>query len=931
MVELDLKNGYLQGARMQTKDARVAMLNPDGRSARYLLGPIYGYPNAGIHFDIAMCQSLPPEVTDKGYVDDMVDGKHTVVKFLHSHIKTLRALLDNNNTISIKKYWLRQRLEKFGAIVSPSGVSVDTQVLQDLVALQTPKSLEDFKSQAHKILYFGQFIPTIAQGISKISDYWHKKTEMPSKVQREKDWGDVIALVRKHITLNHFDPSLQTFVGLDWSETGEFYMMFQVDERVQGNPAVHIVSHSQKLHKTKYERTAPAFTGELANTTRAFRELEHELSRCASTTVMILDCQPIVKASLNDFRSLFTIGNKKHQRELMEFLHVYPSLNVRFVHINRELNPICDFYSYKDVEEPQFRPLQRRTGEAKDGELLYSSSESPAGEGKIGRRYAMMSVDHDAKPDTRKKQYEERLQFLENAADKNPTDEFAPILRLIKDGRVLDVQELKPILHDDDLREVTLLTGKPNLIEFKGEKIYVRGDLYLPPKVRFEAIRKAHSIPEAGHFAYATTMHNLQGFYFPGMAKDVEAFIKLCGPCDRENGGPEKVVPRPNPVFYPFEKIYIDFKPAGKDDDVKGFIVIKESCLGVVSITSTDSKETGAWIHAVNKWIATYGPFQELTSDCDAAITSKAFMSFAERLGFKIRTTSPYNKSNGCVESEMKLINWYLAKVGGDQSDLGSMAEKMAIALNSRARFRCAGLFLNVYGLIRGFYSRSIAERTLGVDLQHILGEFNLVDWIISSAQTRGEFIKQNLDRRGIPFEPKDLTGSGYPEMYPVGTRVWVTTKALPSDIVGNRKTTAKGTGPFEIVMWKDSGMTAQLKELNKPSHVIERNVRFFYPVNAEKKDAVGAKEYQIEEILGEKRTGRGLKPTHYLVHFTGYGPEYAEWTPVENITADELLQTWKQLPLQVRKERTEKALKMQAKDSPARRDGYRRAAGPKQ
>ena len=532
MSEADLKNGYLQGNRMNPKDARVAMLNPDGKSARLLLGPIYGYPNAGIHFDAALCQSLPPQVTDKGYVDDLVDGKHTVLSFLKGHNETLRALLENNNTISMKKYWLRQYMSKFGAFVSPDGIAIDTRPLQDLLDIKTPNSLEDFKSQSHKVLYFGQFIPFVAAAISKISNYWHGKSEMPSKEQRVEDWSRVMDLVRKHVTINHFDPSLQTFVGLDWSETGEFYIVFQVLEKPNGDASVHVVSHSQKLHKTKYEQTAPAFTGELANLTRAARDLEFDLGRCISKPVILMDCEPIVKASLTDFRSLFTIGNKKHQRDLMEFLHVYPSINATFVHLKRERNAICDFYSYLDVIMPAYRFIQSRSGEASDGATLFSALETPSGE-ETRKTQTQEIAAAGVKTESQVKGYKDRLALLENAADKNPTDEYAPLLRLIKDGKALNLDDLVHTLHKDDFDSISQLVGKPDLIEFKGDgdsKIYVRGELYVPPRARYDTIRKAHSIPEAGHFAFGTTMYNLQGLHMPGKREDVEAYINLCGP-----------------------------------------------------------------------------------------------------------------------------------------------------------------------------------------------------------------------------------------------------------------------------------------------------------------------------------------------------------------------------------------------------------------
>src|SRR3990167_8951644 len=91
-----------------------------------------------------------------------------------------------------------------------------------------------WRISSHKVIrcfIFGQFIPFVAAAISKISNYWHNKSEMPSKEKRVNDWECVLDLIRKHVTINHFDASLQTFVGLDWSETGEFYIVFQVYDR----------------------------------------------------------------------------------------------------------------------------------------------------------------------------------------------------------------------------------------------------------------------------------------------------------------------------------------------------------------------------------------------------------------------------------------------------------------------------------------------------------------------------------------------------------------------------------------------------------------------------------------------------------------------------------------------------------------------------
>ena len=81
-----------------------------------------------------------------------------------------------------------------------------------------------------------------------------------------------------------------------------------------------------------------------------------------------------------------------------------------------------------------------------------------------------------------------------------------------------------------------------------------------------------------------------------------------------------------------------------------------------------------------------------------------------------------------------------------------------------------------------------------------------------------------------------------------------------------------------------------------------------------------------MEEILGERRHGR--KVSKYLVHFSGYGAERAEWVSAKSMSADDLLSKWNLLSIDERKSRTAKALAMQVKDSPSIKAGYQCVKG---
>ena len=134
-------------------------------------------------------------------------------------------------------------------------------------------------------------------------------------------------------------------------------------------------------------------------------------------------------------------------------------------------------------------------------------------------------------------------------------------------------------------------------------------------------------------------------------------------------------------------------------------------------------------------------------------MNSNDMKQFAIKYGFVIRTSSTRNKSNGGVETRMKLINWYLAKNAGTQRDIIQLVTDLVISLNSRNTHKIAGANVSAYGLLRGSAMPSIAERRAGFETSTTA---NLVEYVCDMAKMRGEAMKQSLERRGVTFAPED-------------------------------------------------------------------------------------------------------------------------------------------------------------------------------
>ncbi|KAK9395596.1 hypothetical protein NXF25_018957, partial [Crotalus adamanteus] len=89
-------------------------------------------------------------------------------------------------------------------------------------------------------------------------------------------------------------------------------------------------------------------------------------------------------------------------------------------------------------------------------------------------------------------------------------------------------KRLKEDLKTDSwfLENKTIVTYRDGLA-WKGLK------LYLPETLRVQALQRSHDIKQAGHFGYLKTLHLIQWqFWWPGLKKDVENYVKSCATCE---------------------------------------------------------------------------------------------------------------------------------------------------------------------------------------------------------------------------------------------------------------------------------------------------------------------------------------------------------------------------------------------------------------
>ncbi|XP_055527105.1 uncharacterized protein K02A2.6-like [Wyeomyia smithii] len=185
-----------------------------------------------------------------------------------------------------------------------------------------------------------------------------------------------------------------------------------------------------------------------------------------------------------------------------------------------------------------------------------------------------------------------------------------------------------------------------------GALIFINNRVILPYTLRDRALTSAHH----GHMGAVSMKKILRNyFWWPGMSKQVENFVKGCETCFRlsKKNPPIPLTNRELPEG-PWEILQIDFftfKGCGSGE----FLVVVDTYsryLHVVEMKNTDAEHTNA---ALNQISQTWGYAMAIHSDNGPPFQSEKFVKKWEERGVRIRKAIPLSaQSNGAVECQNK-------------------------------------------------------------------------------------------------------------------------------------------------------------------------------------------------------------------------------------------------------------------------------------
>jgi len=190
--------------------------------------------------------------------------------------------------------------------------------------------------------------------------------------------------------------------------------------------------------------------------------------------------------------------------------------------------------------------------------------------------------------------------------------------------------------------------------------------LFVPQNMKQDILAEAHGGQFTGHDGiYKTRERILQCYYWPGMDRDINDFIKSCVKCQQrvKNNKTNNTLLQPLPqCSTPNQRIHADlFGPLKTSGSGKKHILcITDAMTKYVELVAIPDKEAQTVAEAIfNRWICRYGSPLQITTDGGKEFCSKLSDRLYDLMKIDHLTTSPYHPQ---CNSQAEVVNKTIAK-----------------------------------------------------------------------------------------------------------------------------------------------------------------------------------------------------------------------------------------------------------------------------
>ena len=833
------------------------------------------------------------------YIDDVLiysDGS------LSDHRKKVKQVLaklrDAGLQLDIEKSEFEVQFVKYlGYIIEAGGgIRVDPDKVAAIRTWEVPKTVKGVRGFVGFANYYREFIPrfsNIATPLTALTKkdapfYWTDQCQEAFETLKER-------LISAPL-LAHWDPDKKTVVEADSSGYAIGGCLSQYDEEGALHPVAY---HSQK--KTPGEANYPVHDKELSAIICCLQQWDSELRSTKSFTV------------LSDHQSLEYFMRKQRLSERqMRWSLIMSRYNFGIAHRPGKLSVAPDALSRreqdlpKDAQDERLRDRQQQlltrgpdglirsnsVGEDPPEELETLSEQEPVSIsaawllGGDGDQDDEEEVPHDDPPQN--PFLDPPLQGLwEEGLQKN--HRYWAIRQLVMKGaRQLPPKWGLPI----SISECSIDDQK---------RLRWRDRIWIPnyEPLRTAVIQHMHDSSLTGHPGRDMTKSLISRFYaWPGLSQDVRRFLHNCDVCGRKSvwrqqkKGLLKPLPIPDRMWAEISVDFITGVPPSKRSGAPTIMVITDRLFkGVIfePMTGTTSEETAKAL----LWclIRHHGLPRAIVSDRGTQFVGYMWKRTCELLGVQRRLSTAFHpETDGATERMNQVVEDYLrAYVSYAQDDWEELLPVAMLAINNRT---ASSTGLSPFYASHGYHVDPIrTEETLresGLTPREKGEAFvarlkEATDWAQAAIATAQEQQERHANSTRQPAE-----------QYRVGDKVWLRLKNVKTDrpsrkldwlnakymvteLVGShacRLDTPPGIhNVFHVSLLKRSGdnpLPSQATDEAQPAAVIT---------------ADGNQEWEVEEILGSKRKGRG-----YQVKVKWVGYTKPTWEPLREFVETEAL-----------------------------------------
>ena len=724
---LDLTSGYHQ-LGLHEKDWPKTAFNTHIGKFEWRVMP-FGLTNAPAMFQTAMNRIFGQHLNKFlcVYLDDILVFSKTEAEHVQ-HLRTAMGLLREHNLKANprKCEFFKPELKFLGHIVSVSGMRPDPAKVEAIMQWNTPRSMFELRSFLGMANYFRRYIRHYAKIAKPLTDLMQGEARSDQK-GRLLQWGKLDAKTARQVEqlfrakwtpAAHaaFDQLKQALVTAPVLVLPDFDKPFSVEcDACETSKAVgavllqdgHPVAFlSKKLSGPEQQYSASDM--EMMAVIYALREWRCYLE--GQRFVIVTDHQP--NTYLDTATSTHTM--KRRARWLQE------SESFDYV------------WQYKPGKRNMADPLSR----APQHFGMLCVLVPPAS---VSAKLCVSGVKRKVRPISRfaTEQYAERMNRRSgshgggSAARKQSPESPSQVRRA--SGTVHDLPETAGSVEDhalvgkfivqsfmtrlraaynkmesfssDRLKALGMLRDASGMIWTKDERLYVPDE----DALREQCIAAVHDHPMGGHYGIARTKAQVkQVFHWPGVDKDVEAYVRQCDSCLRVKAPRRKAQGELHPLQLPerrWESVSVDLitdlpRTARGHDTVVVVVDRLSKMVHLVPSTKTVTAEGMARIFEENVF-RLHGIPQDIVSDRDVRFQAQFWREFCTRLGIKLNmSTGKHPQTDGQTENANGVLEDTLRHyVGPLQNDWDERLAVAEFAMNSavNASTRATPFMLN-YG-----------------------------------------------------------------------------------------------------------------------------------------------------------------------------------------------------------------------------------------